>query len=362
MESVTRLDRVVGRVHKVQQWWTVDPSRPGNKYNDLLPDFWFKGDTPLSFCQILSAGICKSTAKQYNPYVTNWLEFCSSGAISPTNPSIVDLITYLSQRADQIPSSSITTNLATIKVFLKANLAQQDILVHPTLTTFLKGLSNFPHFSVPSKKIRLTMNKAALSLTGHMIQSHQEWPPINRTMVWALTLVCFYGCSRVGDPLSSTANMASDKTLDWENVSSLPNGKMLIYISSPKSSVGNKGHPHTLSTNPETRFCPIFHLSKVRSFYKNSVFHYFSGKFLTPTAVNKILHETSKLAGVPDNSQHSCHSLRAAMPTLMAQDPATFTHIELLTAGHWHSNAAHAYVRCGLRASNKLSKKVYKFN
>ena len=43
----------------------------------------------------------------------------------------------------------------------------------------------------------------------------------------------------------------------------------------------------------------------------------------------------------------------------MAQEPDTFTHTELLTVGHWRSNAAHAYVRCGLRASDKLSKKVY---
>ena len=78
-----------------------------------------------------------------------------------------------------------------------------------------------------------------------------------------------------------------------------------------------------------------------------------------PTAANKILHKTSKLAGVPDNSQYSCHSLHAAMPTLMALDPANFTHNELLAAGLWQSNAAHAYVGCGLRASDKLSKKVY---
>ena len=243
----------------------LDPSKPGNKYDHIIPDFWFVLDTPSTFRKILSAGICKSTADQYNPYVFNWLQHCTSVKINPIKPSIHKLMAYLSQRANQIPASSISTNLAAIKFFLKANLAQQDIFSHPSLSTFLKGLSNFPCVSNYSRKIRLTMNKASLSLTGHMIQAHLEWHPINRSMIWALILVCYYGCSRVGDLLSSVANKATPKTITWDKVSSLPDGKMLIYIPSPKSSVGNKGHPIYLSANPDTRFCPIFHLSKVRS-------------------------------------------------------------------------------------------------
>ena len=208
------------------------------------------------------------------------------------------------------------------------------------------------------------MSREALQLTGHVIQSLQEWPSIDRTMAWALTLVCYYGCSRAGDLLSSTANKVSPKTITWETISSLPDGKMLIYIPSPKTSVGNKGLPITLSENPDTRFCPVHHMSKLRSFYNNSgpMFRYLSGKLFTPSALNKILKETSELAGVPDNAQYSCHSLRAAMPTFIALHPSTFSYNELLAAGRWRSTAAHAYVRCGLRASDRLSKKVYNLN
>ena len=342
----------------------LDPSKPGNKYDHVIPDHWVISDTPYMFRKIFSAGICKSTADQYGPYVSNWFQHCSSAKINPTSPSIHDLMAYLSLRAAQISASSISTNLAAIKFFLKVNLAPQDIFSHPSLSTFLKGLANFPRVSNSSRKIRLTMNKEALKLTGHVIQSHHEWPSIDRTTTWALVLVCFYGCSRAGDLLSSTANKATPKTITWETISSLPDGKMLIYIPSPKTSVGNKGLPMVLSTNPDTRFCPVHHLSKVRSFYGNSgpVFRYFSGKLLTPSAVNKILKETSELAGVPDNAQYSCHSLRAAMPTFMAQNPSNFSYNKLLAAGRWCSKAAHAYVRCGLRASDRLSKKVYNLN
>jgi len=339
----------------------LDPSRPGNKFDHVVPPYWFYSDTPLSVRKIISAGICKSTANQYGPYVSNWLEYCSSQHINPTSPSIRDLMTYLSLRAELIPASSISINLAAIKFFLKVNLASQDLFSHPSLSTFLKGLSNSPRVTNSTRKVRLTMSREALMLTGHIIQSLQAWPSIDRTMAWALTLVCFFGCSRVGDLLSSTANKTSAKTITWETISLLPDGKMLIYIPSPKTSVGNKGLPITLSRNPDSRFCPVHHMSKLRTFYNNSgpVFRYLSGKLFTPSALNKILKETSRLAGVPGDAQYSCHSLRAAIPTYIASNPSSFSYNELLAAGRWRSTAAHAYVRCDLQASDKLSKKVY---
>ena len=339
----------------------LDPSRPGNKFDHIVPPTWFYTDMPLSVRKIISAGICKSTADQYGPYVSNWLEYCAGHDIRPTDPSIRDLMTYLSLRAELISASSISINLAAIKFFLKVNLASQDLFSHPSLSTFLKGLANSPRVTNSTRKVRLTMSREALMLTGHIIQSLSAWPPIDRTMAWALTLVCFFGCSRVGDLLSNTANKVSAKTITWETISLLPDGKMLIYIPSPKTSVGNKGLPITLTKNPDTRLCPVYHMSKLRAFYNNSgpVFRYLSGKLFTPSALNKILKETSKLAGVPDDAQYSCHSLRAAVPTFIASNPSSFSYTELLAAGRWRSTAAHAYVRCDLRASDNLSRKVY---
>merc|ERR1711872_581193 len=111
----------------------LDPSRPGNKFDHIVPSSWFHTDIPLSVRKIISAGICKSTADQYGPYVSNWLNYCASHKISPTEPSIRDLMTYLSLRAESILASSITINLAAIKFFLKVNLAPQDLFSHPSL-------------------------------------------------------------------------------------------------------------------------------------------------------------------------------------------------------------------------------------
>ena len=65
-----------------------DPSRPGSKFNHIVPSTWFYTDIPLSVRKILSAGICRSTADQYGPYVSNWLEYCACQHINPTEPSV----------------------------------------------------------------------------------------------------------------------------------------------------------------------------------------------------------------------------------------------------------------------------------
>ena len=154
-------------------------------------------------------------------------------------------------------------------------------------------------------------------------------------------LNCFFASARVGDLLSYTARV-SDVTLTWSNVHFIqPGEKIVIFLAASKSSARNEGHSLLLIRNPEARFCRVTHLTRVRSFYPGPVFHYCSGKMLTPAAVNKLLAQMRKLAGVPPNSQYSCHSLRADITTLMTLNSDNFSQTELLAAGHWQSSAVH---------------------
>ena len=57
------------------------------------------------------------------------------------------------------------------------------------------------------------MSKPALELAGHIIYSQPKWAEESKTMAWSLLFICFYAGARVGDLLSYTANMASEKTL-----------------------------------------------------------------------------------------------------------------------------------------------------
>ena len=141
-----------------------------------------------------------------------------------------------------------------------------------------------------------------------------------------------------------------------------PQAVGLVFSSDPpKSSVGNKGHSVVLSSNPEAELCPVRHLQNLKQVFdvKGPVFTYDSGKFLTPQSANLILRRASTSTGVPENSQFSCHSLRAGLPTLMALDPGRFSQTEIRAAGRWRSDAASRYVCCQLQLADNLAQKVY---
>ena len=87
--------------------------------------------------------------------------------------------------------------------------------------------------------------------------------------MWTLLLVCFFSSAWVRDILSYIANEASAKTLTLKEVRIiLPEEKIIILLSAPKSSIGNKGHPLVLVKNPVARLCPVTHLSRVKNFSK----------------------------------------------------------------------------------------------
>ena len=206
------------------------------------------------------------------------------------------------------------------------------------------------------------MTLSALRIVGHTVQGLKNWSNRDILMAWSFFLVCFYGSCRASDLLSYRARKATDKVLWWSDVQFDPSGgRVSIFLRSPKSSVGNKGHSVVLSTNPEASLCPVRHLQDLKqvSDIKGPVFIYDSGKYLTPQSANFILRRASTSSGVPENSQFSCHSLRAGLPTMMALDPGRFSQTEIRAAGSWRSDAVSRYVRCQLQLADNLAQKVY---
>ena len=147
--------------------------------------------------------------------------------------------------------------------------------------------------------------------------------------MWTLFLVAYFTSSRIGDLVSDYAGRVSPKVLFWRDITFTDTGAT-IFLQSPKSSINNKGHSLFLIRNPETGFCPVSFLTNLAS---NSplgpVFRLMSGKLVTISLVNKILKITSQLAGVPEGAGFSAHSFRAAMPTAIALNQATFSSAEV---------------------------------
>ena len=89
------------------------------------------------------------------------------------------------------------------------------------------------------------------------------------------------------------------------------------------------------------------------------VFRLSSGKFVTVTLVNKLLKQTSQLAGLPEGEAYTAHSFRAAMPTAIAQDQSVFSSAEVRAAGRWRGGAADRYVRCQRNTAESIAARAY---
>ena len=146
------------------------------------------------------------------------------------------------------------------------------------------------------------MTLAALCIVGYTVHAQTGWSDWDILMAWSLFLICYFGSCRVGDLLLLRVNTATDKVLLWSDIAFDQSGdRAVIYLRSPKTSVGNKGQSVILSKNPEAKFCPFCHLQNLRKWsnVQGPVFIYDSGKFLTPQTTNRILRQASILTGVP---------------------------------------------------------------
>ena len=337
----------------------VDTSIKG-KYSHTLGHFWFINSAPRGYREIFSSSISDRTAYHYGVHVRAWISHCTTEGRDPLSPSIVHLIEYLSARACAQPVSSLRMTISALRKFFNANLVSDLILDSPSIKALLVGLANKPRQS-RVKTHRLAMNKASLTLAGHVLQS-QEWPERDKSTIWSLFLVAYYASARIGDLVSSHANSASSKTLRWADVT-LSEERAELFLRWPKCSVDNKGHALFLLRNPDSKFCPVLFLSKLRSASSEGpVYTLSSGKFVTTSLVNKILKQTSQLAGLPDGTAYSAHSFRAAMPTAIAQNQSTFSAAEVRAAGRWRSDAANRYVRCQKNMAESIAARAYSLN
>ena len=201
--------------------------------------------------------------------------------------------------------------MTAIKKFFAANLIESNLFSHPSITASTQGLKNLHKFSNTKRKIRLTMTSAAMHIVGHTVQAQTGWSDWDILMAWSLFLICYFGSCRAGDLLSLRANTVTDKVLLWSDITFDQSGdRVVIYLRSPKTSVGNKGHSVVLSTNPEANLCPVRHLRKFRRVSRT-------------------------------------------------QDPGSFSQTEIRAAGWWRSDAAQAFVWCQLQSANNLARKIY---
>ena len=151
--------------------------------------------------------------------------------------------------------------------------------------------------------------------------------------------------------------------ITWNRIVEFNQGHLLVYLANPKVTANKLGHVKDIFSFPDKLYCPVEALSQLfltqkrEKRFSNSgqIFVLSDLKPLNMHMVNKLLHTLSQyITGV----NYSCHSLRAAIPTLMALKPSKFSVEEMEAVGPWASDAFKAYCKQNGAAARDIHKKI----
>ncbi len=140
-------------------------------------------------------------------------------------------------------------------------------------------------------------------------------------------------------------------TVVWENIVKTDEGELLIFLPFTKTS-GFKGFFLDIFPMHGCNYCPVKaiveleFLCKNKNFWcsKKPVFTLESGKLLTVQLMNKILLETLH-DFCDEKGKISCHSFRAAIPTIIASHPDKNCTEIVKEWGRWNSDCFKRYTK-----------------
>ena len=120
------------------------------------------------------------TRKQYQTYVSAWVKFCSDNSVSPMNPTLQQILEFLSFQSKTVGYSAVATARSALSTFVKIDGVK--VGDHPLVSRFMTGLFNQkpalprytetwnPHCAQPSKNFSnhwKLVSKATHSETSH---------------------------------------------------------------------------------------------------------------------------------------------------------------------------------------------------
>lgn len=184
--------------------------------------------------------------------------------------------------------------------------------------------------------------------------------------LWTAALIAFWTSCRMGDLLVDSHNSNQAKLLTWDNIQSKDAEHMILYFAHPKQAKRENGLVCDIFSFPEKLYCPVDNLRRLakmnhnigRRDRNNHVFNLSKGGTLRMSKMNEFLREQLLPMVGSELGTISCHSFRAALPSLMAASPDMFTTEETLLQGDWHSDSYKLYTRLNNIGRKQTHRKV----
>lgn len=184
--------------------------------------------------------------------------------------------------------------------------------------------------------------------------------------LWTAAVIAFWSSCRMGDMLVDSHNANKSKLLTWKDIQEKDEDHLILYFAHPKQAKRENGLVCDIFSFPDKLFCPVDNLRKLakmnhsigRRDRDKQVFNLSKGGTLRMAKMNEFLKENLLPKVGTELGTLSCHSFRAALPSLMAASPAIFTTEETLLQGDWHSDSYKLYTRLNNIGRKQTHKKV----
>ena len=266
----------------------------------------------------------------------------------------------------KLSKNSVVSYLYSIKLAHTLDcLPCPDFFKDEILKMILKGAKNIQLLQEPSVANRLAMSLDSLLILGHWI-SECNWIPYSKQTVWTACLVSFFSSCRMGELLPpSTRSFDPNTTLLWKHISFNDEANTTIFLPFTKTR-GLMGELIELFEFNIDSCCPVAAIHNLRNFalannlYEDNkpVFSFKSGKFLTTCKLNDILSSFSSALIGSTHPKFSCHSFRAAIPTLISSHPNQTSISDIMEWGRWRSDSYKLYLKMDKLKKKSLFDKV----
>ena len=248
--------------------------------------------------------------------------------------------------------STVRSYLYSIRIGHSLNgIDCQNFVRDDIIKMTLAGAENVLALEKHSVDSRPPMTLNCLLILGHRI-SEQNWKLDSKQVVWTVFLICFFTSCRMGELVSPSVNSFDPSTtLLWKHVT-ISEKCAKIFVPYTKTK-GFKGHLLEMFPFHIDSCCPLSalqnwkELAVEKGIYSRNlpVFSFISGKLLTTAKLNSILGELLKDLGSEAKAKFSCHSFRAAIPSLISSHPDKSFVSDIKEWGEWDSPSYLLYTK-----------------
>ena len=317
--------------------------------------------------EAIAASVAKDTKSSYGTAI-NMLAKCQEtlGREMSLPLSDQDVLCFVAFMADRgVLDSTISSYLSAIRLAMLSVGHQCINMRTPVVTQVLKGIKNLkrdPQLAA-QKKTRRAMTVDHLKLLGHAL-ARSNWSEYTKSLVWAGSLVAFWGSARIGELMGPLASAFDPKSTLLGSDVQVEEGVVKVWVRSPKIS-SPTGDVLEVFETPDPSLDPVaavkyFMHFRTKAHQEGKNLPFFveeDGKFFTKQKFNRLLHMLMDPFVKDERDSLSGHSFRSGLATLM--EAAGFMKSDIQAWGRWNSEAYKRYCK-EKRPKRKIFAKLFK--